>query len=351
MKGINYMDRQRFPASRLALFSTMQIAGWGTLFLLFALGNGRYTNARVLLSFILVFGSGWLLTSTWHRIFKSWRWNRHGNDWRLPAVALLVLAPLQTASSELATYIFAPQMADAGRTERIPMELAFWSIVMLGWTICYMAALALRRAALLEAEALRLEVLAKDAELRALQSQVNPHFFFNSLNSVRALMYENTDNAANMIDQLATLMRYTLMSTFSDCVPLQQELDAVRAYLGIEKIRFEERLRTHFDIDTGMAQVTIPPMTLQTLVENAVKYGVERRTDGSEIRVTAHQSGGNAVIEVCNQGTLLANTGSTQVGMANARKRLELAKGGQSSLGLSERDGWVRATISFPLSS
>ncbi|MGW8391272.1 sensor histidine kinase [Pseudoduganella sp. HUAS MS19] len=176
-------------------------------------------------------------------------------------------------------------------------------------------------------------------------------FFFNSLNSVRALMYENTDNAAHMVDQLATLMRYTLMSTFSDCVPLQQELDAVRAYLNIEKLRFEERLHARFEIDAGMASITIPPMTLQTLVENAVKYGVERRTDGSEIRIIARQSGDHAVIEVSNKGALLHNTGSTRLGMANARKRLELAKGGQSSLDLSEDDGWVRATLRFPLAA
>lgn len=345
------MDRNRSLFSRFGWFSRLQIIGWGTLFLLIILGNHRYTDATILASFTLVFGSGWMLTSAWHRIFKAWRWNRHGNDWRLPAAAVLVLAPLQTAVSELATYIFARHMADVGRSERIPMEMAFWCTVMLGWTICYMAAVALRRASRLEAEALRLEVLAKDAELRALQSQVNPHFFFNSLNSVRALMYENIDNAAHMVDQLATLMRYTLMSTFSDCVPLQQELDAVHAYLGIEKLRFEERLRAHFEIDDVMAHVTIPPMTLQTLVENAVKYGVERRTDGSEIRITARQSGGHAVIEVANQGSLLANAGSTRVGMGNARKRLELAKGEQSSLDLSEHDGWVKATLRFPLAA
>lgn len=345
------MDRQRSLISRLGWFATLQTVGWGTLFLLLILGNGRYTDAKLLTAFILVFGCGWMLTNAWHRLFKSWRWNRHGNDWRLPVVAALVLAPLQTAISELATYIYSPEMAAAGRSERIPMDLAFWCAVMLGWTICYMAAVALRRASRLEAEALRLEVLAKDAELRALQSQVNPHFFFNSLNSVRALMYENIDNAAHMVDQLATLMRYTLMSTFSDCVPLQQELDAVRAYLDIEKLRFEERLRAHFEIDAGMAHVTIPPMTLQTLVENAVKYGVERSTDGSEIRIIARQSGQHAVIQVTNQGTLLANTGSTRVGMGNARKRLQLAKGEQSSLDLSEDDGWIQATLRFPLTA
>jgi hypothetical protein len=329
-------------------FTKLQFLGWGTLFLLIVLGNGRYTSFRSLVFMAWIAASGLLLTSAWHRFFKLRRWNSHGNDWRLPAAALLVLAPLQTANSELASHLFMNRVVGTW-IDRVPMTLSLWCITMLAWTICYMAAVALRRASRLEAEALRLELLAKDAELRALQSQVNPHFFFNSLNSVRALMYENVDNAAHMIDRLATLMRYTLMSTFSDCVPLQQELDAVRAYLDIEKIRFEERLGADFEIEDGMEQVTVPPMALQTLVENAVKYGVERRTEGSDIRITAYRSDFDAVIEVANHGALLANVRSTQVGLANARKRLRLAKGEQAVLDLREHEGWVRATLRFPL--
>ncbi|WP_229632055.1 sensor histidine kinase [Pseudoduganella violaceinigra] len=317
--------------------------------MLIILGNGRYTDSGTLASVAWVCASGWLLTSAWHRFFKARRWNRHGNDWRLPAMALLVIGPLQAVSWEISARLFLKQRGVM--VDQFASELALGCTLMLVWTICYMLAAALRRASRLEAEALRLEILAKDAELRALQSQVNPHFFFNSLNSVRALMYEDVDNAANMVDQLASLMRYTLMSTFNGCVPLQQEMDAVRAYLAIEQIRFEERLRMHIEIEPGMAQVTIPPMTVQNLVENAVKYGVERRTDGSEIRIVVRQSASDALIEVANQGALLVNSGSTRIGIGNARKRLALAKGEQSSLDLSEQDGWVRATLRFPLAA
>ncbi|MGW8391273.1 hypothetical protein [Pseudoduganella sp. HUAS MS19] len=87
------MDRNNSIISRLGWFPLLQMAGWGTLFLLLILGNGRFTNAKLLAVFILVFGSGWMLTSAWHRLFKAWRWNRHGNDWRLPVVAVLALTP------------------------------------------------------------------------------------------------------------------------------------------------------------------------------------------------------------------------------------------------------------------
>lgn len=300
--------------------------------------------------------TGFLLSEAWHRLCH-WRLRRGKPlNWPAALISSALLGVLQTASNIGMDKLISGQDWSNFPFAWFLMLLLFWTGVMLAWNVAYMAALSLRRnqrleaeALLLEAETLRLEVLAKDAELRALQSQVNPHFFFNSLNSVRALMYEDRDNAANMIDQLATLMRYTLMSTFTDCVPLAQELGAVRAYLAIEQIRFEERLRTHFEIDAGMEAITIPPMALQTLVENAVKYGVEPSSTGSEIRIATRQSGAGAVIEVSNQGALRVNPGSTRVGLANTRKRLELAKGALARLDLSEHDGWVRATLSFPL--
>jgi LytS/YehU family sensor histidine kinase len=212
-----------------------------------------------------------------------------------------------------------------------------------------MAATALRRANRFESQALRLDVLAKEAELKALQAQVNPHFFFNSLNSVRALIFEDQQSAAQMIDQLATLMRYTLASSYADTVPLKEELEAVQSYLAIEKIRFEERLSVAFDIAANMDTVTIPPMSLQTLVENAVKYGVEQSSEGTEIRISASHANGRAWIEVANRGALAKSGNSTRVGLANARKRLLHAKGGNATLDLVERDGWVRASLAFPL--
>ncbi len=168
---------------------------------------------------------------------------------------------------------------------------------------------------------------------------------------MRALIFENQQSAARMVDQLATLMRYTLASSYADTVPLKDELEAVQAYLAIEKIRFEERLCVALDIAPGMETVAIPPMSVQTLVENAVKYGVEQSSTGSEIRISARYADGRAAIEVANRGALAKLGNSTRVGLSNARKRLLHAKGGDASLELVERDGWVRATLDFPLAA
>jgi LytS/YehU family sensor histidine kinase len=122
----------------------------------------------------------------------------------------------------------------------------------------------------------------------------------------------------------------------------------VEAYLAIEKIRFEERLRVSIAIEPGLQEVQIPPMSLQTLVENAVKYGVETSSIGSEIRIGARREAGSIRIEVANLGAIRPFVDSTRVGLANARKRLALAVGKEASLDLSENGGWVRATLQLP---
>ncbi|HEX8602180.1 MAG TPA: histidine kinase, partial [Pseudoduganella sp.] len=264
----------------------------------------------------------------WHRFVKARGWAARGIDWRLLAGAVLVLAPVMIVSVASAIHLL---MRPIDNLAWLPMSLLWWSVIFIAWNLCYVMALALRRANRFEAETLRLELHAKDIELRALQAQVNPHFFFNSLNSVRALIYEDRDAAARMIDQLAGLMRYALQSGQAETVPLAAELEAVEAYLAIEKIRFEERLRVQFDIGPGLEHVMVPPMSLQTLVENAVKYGVELSTTGSDIHIRARRDTHGTLIEIANAGALRGAGHSTHVGLANTRKRLALAVGSEAT--------------------
>lgn len=335
--------------ARANWYWTLQAIGWTGVVVFLMLANGPHLARPGAVTVCLLDGLlGLALTDLWHRFLKWRRWNNRTVDWRQIAVAIFVLGPLQTGGAILIASAIVPASGDGSW---LPMLLLFWSGVMMAWQVSYMAASALIRANRFESEALRLDVLAKDAELKALQAQVNPHFFFNSLNSVRALIFENQESAAQMVDQLATLMRYTLASSYADSVPLKEELEAVQSYLAIEKIRFEERLRVALEIAPGMESVTIPPMAVQTLVENAVKYGVEQSSTGSEIRISASHAGGRASIEVANRGALATLGNSTRVGLSNARKRLLHAKGGNASLDLVERDGWVRATLTFPLSA
>lgn len=345
------MTETRRPLfARLDWYWILQALGWAMIFLVVVLVYSRFLGSPgVLATCAWTAASGALLSDLWHRVIKARRWNTGAIKWRMFAGPILLLGPLQALSVVGAIYLLQGHF-DSSFTWA-PASFILWSCVFLGWQLAYMVALAIRRANRFEASALRMEVQAKDAELRALQAQVNPHYFFNSLNSIRALVYEEPDSAAQMIDQLASLMRYALQTGQLHKVPLQKELEAVEAYLAIEKIRFEERLRASITVEPGLEQVMVPPMSLQTLVENAVKYGVEMSTTGSDILITARRVGDNALIEIANAGAIRSFGNSTRVGLSNTRKRLALSIGEEASLQLSENSGWVRATLQFPVAA
>ena len=335
--------------TRINWYWTFQLACWGALALFNSVYGGS-SQLRIVVT-IACWGSlgGLLLSHLWRGVLRRRGWAANGLRWQRIVPSLILLAVIQTASVTAAFHVMYPPGSISG-IAWLPGALLFWFGVFLTWTVFYFTALSLRRASRFEAEALRLEVLAKDAQLRALQAQVNPHFFFNSLNSVRALIFEDREAAAQMIDQLANLMRHALQSSQHATVPLSAELDAVRAYLAIEQSRFEDRLRVSFDIPPGTDHVHVPPMALQTLVENAVKYGVETSADGGDIRITAQRSAGmNALqIEVANTGELRSASGSTGIGLRNAHQRLQLACDEHASLELRQQAGWVYATIHLP---
>ena len=224
------------------------------------------------------------------------------------------------------------------------------------WLWIYFSVQNRRSRRALELKALRLEASAHDARLRTLESQLNPHFLFNALNSVRALVVENPPRAQTMITRLAELLRYTLRSAgpgsdISDTVTLDDEIRAVEDYLAIERVRFEERLSVDIAVDPGARRQRVPRMLVLTLVENAVKHGISRLTDGGAVRITAAVSGDRLQVRVANSGTMRADATATGLGLSNARERLQLMYGDGASLTLEAdyaNGAFVVASLSVP---
>ena len=223
-------------------------------------------------------------------------------------------------------------------------------VLMAGWQFIYFFYHVLDRYNRLRIEQLRLVATVKEAELRALKSQINPHFIFNSLNSLRGLIDENPARAREAVTQLANLLRYSLQSGQLETVPLEDELATVNDYLALEQVRHEERLRVRLDIAPEAGGVSIPPMLVQTLVENAVKYGIAPRREGGEIAITARCGRDELRLQVINPGSLAPGGGSTGVGLRNAADRLRLLFGAQATLDLREDPpGRVVAEVRLPL--
>lgn len=226
-------------------------------------------------------------------------------------------------------------------------------LVLSVWYAAVLTANEVNRRRSAEMEALRLSLVAQTSQFHALRSQLNPHFLFNCLNSLRELIDEDRNRAKQVIDLLSALLRYTLRADRVETVSLKEELGAVEDYLALEKVRFEERLRTRFDIDPQSLETKLPPMLLQTLAENGVKHGIARLPAGGELAVLTQVLEGNLRVEVTNTGELSdATEGSSAVGLDNARERLRLMYGDGASLTLAAAgECKVRAEVVIPLRS
>ena len=207
---------------------------------------------------------------------------------------------------------------------------------------------------------LRLEAQAASAQLAMLRYQLNPHFLFNTLNSISTLVLLKQSEPANaMLSRLSAFLRYTLANEPTAQVTLAQEIETLKLYLDIEKMRFEERLRPHFHIDPGVARARLPSLLLQPLIENAIKYAVTPQEEGADITISAQLAGQKVRITVSDTGAGLSADGadpttgiateSTGVGLANIRDRLAQAFGDQHRFDAqSGDDGGFTVTIEFP---
>ncbi len=185
------------------------------------------------------------------------------------------------------------------------------------------------------ARLLVLTAQAQAAQLKMLRYQLNPHFLFNTLNGISTLvLLKDTERANAMLTRLSAFLRYTLANDAVTTVPLVKEVETLKLYLDIERLRFEERLRVHFDIDPEAQAVEIPSLLLQPLVENSIKYAVAPREDGADITISAHIDKGRMRLEVADTGPGLEGTSTKpgSIGLPNTRQRLHQVYGRDHSL-------------------
>jgi two-component system sensor histidine kinase AlgZ len=198
---------------------------------------------------------------------------------------------------------------------------------------------------LFESMRYRLQYEAAQARLSSLESRLHPHFLFNTLNSISALIPEDPTAAERMTERLAALLRFSLDSTDRQTVPLEHELKITTDYLEIEKTRFGPRLNYSIDVPAELMRVEVPPFSLQTLVENSVKYG------GGEIRVSARNGKGRVELSVWDSGTGFAAQKEVPAGhgLSNLRSRLEAIWGVNATLEFSQENSGANVRISLPM--
>lgn len=228
-------------------------------------------------------------------------------------------------------------------------DIIFTFILIALWLLLYMIWHYLERNRKDEIDRLNLEKTVKDLELKTIKSHINPHFIFNSLNSIRALVDENPKRARTAITELSNILRSSLQVEKLETVPLQKELNIVKDYLALEQMRFEERLKVEMEIDEDTLEQPIPPMMLQTLAENAIKHGISKRINGGSIKIISRFKDNNFELIVQNTGNLVDKT-TEGFGFKSTRDRLKFLCNGNAYFKVEEIEpAKVQSKIVIPV--
>lgn len=200
----------------------------------------------------------------------------------------------------------------------------------------------------------KLQTQLAQAQLQALKMRLHPHFLFNTLHTISALVHEDPELAERTIARLSELLRLFLANSAIHEVPLNEELRMIELYLEIEQTRFEDRLRVHYDVPDELREAMVPNLVLQPLVENAIRHGVGKKSETARISISAERHLGTLVLRVTDNGVGLngsvRNPGQPGMGLGITRGRLESLYGVTQSLVLSDlKTGGVEAKITMPL--
>jgi two-component system sensor histidine kinase AlgZ len=200
-----------------------------------------------------------------------------------------------------------------------------------------------------ERRAAELRTLAREAELLALRERLNPHFLFNSLNSIAALVAERPEEARSMCALLSDFLRTTLGMSERSSISLREELALAHRYLAVERVRFGDRLTVSENVDASTLDVAVPPLLLQPLFENAVKHGIGARLEGGVLSLVTRRSAGRVSIVVENPADAGAEKpAGAGLGLANVKRRVAACWGDAGYVGVRHHDGRFRVEIELP---
>jgi len=229
------------------------------------------------------------------------------------------------------------------------LGFSLWYVfLMFIWTLFYFTYHYIER----YNKSLRYEASMIEIELNNLKNQLNPHFIFNALNSIRALVDENPVKSKQAINQLSNILRNSLTFEKKGLTKFDDEMKIVNDYLGLESIRFEERLKTEIDIQPGSNSFLVPPFMIQTLVENGIKHGISKLTQGGIIQVKTLADKNRLKIQIRNSGHMVNGAKRMQsggTGIANTKHRLKLLYGEEASFRIvNENNNFVLTEIIIP---
>ena len=324
------------------LFWTLQIVGWCCYSILGFSAKVGEGAPPIWILFYLAVGACGFAVSCLLRLGYRYVWNWPTPRMALAAAGLLLLATL--VQMKMFVVLLAGFCDDCEMHSMFGYLWYFASslYLLLSWTGLYFGIKFSRQLREQKEAALKAQAMAHEAQLKMLRYQLNPHFLFNTLNAISTLVLDHKNGTANhMVGSLSAFLRYSLDSDPVQRVTLAQEIDATNQYLGIEQLRFGERLRVRMNVADEARDALVPSLILQPLIENAIKHAVSKREEGGSIEVEAVRSGDSLDIRLRDDGPGCSNNGERVdghgVGLANTRERLRVLYGAGQHFSIGNR--------------
>ncbi|MDN3642946.1 histidine kinase [Lutimonas halocynthiae] len=344
----------------ISLYWKCQLLGWGTVSIYWAYvvyNRDGYGYFFTFLNYVLDIAIGIVLTHGYRFFALKFKWNtlslRQLFVRIVPSIILLAVLYMEIVDLKWYSYwtIFGDKEVD------LLESLKYWDPVLITglrlmsiWILAYHLYHYYQKEIETAQQNAELSIIAKQAELDNLSEQLNPHFLFNSLNSIKSLVIENPKTARRAIDLLSDILRSSLYEKDASFISIKNELGLVKDYVELEKVRFEERLNMLITMDEALEGYMIPPLSIQLLVENAIKHGIDKRIQGGSIMLSIVEKDGQLIIVVQNPGQIVDHGAKTGIGIKNLTKRLLLQYNGEASFTLkNEAEDKVTATLIIPI--
>jgi sensor histidine kinase YesM len=336
------------------LYWISQIVGWLLYALVVGVFNvltGNQLSAELFFSLISIFLIGLSVAHVFRLIVVKLNWMQFNIPRLIPRILLGTLIAgvvVYFLKSIIIERLIVQNNYEFNVSEAFPSIIS-WTLLYLIWSLLYFLFHFVTNYKKEEIKNLKWQAAKNEIELNKLKSQLNPHFIFNSMNSIRALVGENPVLAQEAITQLSNVLRNSLLMGRKKLISLGDEMKLVNDYLGLEKTRFEERLTIIKNINTDTEQFLLPPLMVQTLVENGIKHGTSRLPEGGVIEIVSLLENESLKIIIFNSGvydeTKVSETG---FGLLNTKQRLKLIYGDKASFDIVNEKSRVKTTLIIP---
>ncbi len=348
--------------SRTTRYWLLQFAGWGFVGLVMIFFAHAYKvdiSNKVLLGRIaIVFTAGILVTHVLRLIIKWQGWMMQSVERVIPKmVVAVVIASMLFSLIVLGAIDYFKLGSESAKKLSFFAKLVGSTVdnglFILPWVLIYYFYHFFQKSQRQQMDTLRLETLIKELELKTIKAHINPHFIFNSLNSIRALVDENPQRARKAVTELSNILRSSLQSEKMETVSLEKELNIVKDYLALENMRFEDRLKIEYHIDEDTLDQPVPLMMLQTLVENALKHGISKQINGGVVKVISDFKDDYHELVVQNTGSLNGyKSGDEGFGLSSTTNRLSLLYGDKARFEIKQMTAsMVEAKVLIPVSA